>query len=193
MPPFINVVSLAGIALIATTSFQNAPAGRRGLPWRETDPWTLQYAAAHGQLKLAEMLLKLGFDVNEKGSNGNRALDIACLKGNAAFVKILVDNGADVTLRNSAGTTPLHDAALSGTPAVGEILLAHGAEIDATDPETGATPLYNSVSFGKAEFAKLLIAKGAKNVKLKSGKSILDTAKANGLTDIVTLLQNRHQ
>jgi len=188
----MSAMGLAGIALTAASSFQNAPPGRLGFPWRETDPWTLQYAAAHGQANLAEMLLKLGVDVNEKGSNGNRALDIACLKGNAAFVKILVENGADVKLRNSSGTTPLHDAALSGIAAVGEILLAYGAEIDATDPETGATPLYNAVSFGKAEFAKLLIAKGAKkNVKLKSGKSILDAAKANGLTEIVTLLQNR--
>jgi uncharacterized protein len=190
MLPFVNALRLAGIALLASASFQSAPPGRLGFPWRETDPWTLQYAAAHGQVSLAEMLLKMGVDVNAMGSNGNRALDIACLKGNAAIVKILVENGADVKLRNTAGTTPLHDAALSGNATVGEILLAHGAEIEATDPETGATPLYDAVSFSKTEFAKLLIAKGAKmDVKLKSGKSILDAAKANGLSDVVTLLQ----
>ena len=115
---------------------------------------------------------------------------LRALKGNAAIVKILVENGADVKLRNTGGTTPLHDAALSGNPAVGELLVAHGAEIDAADPDTGATPLYNAVSFGKTNFAKLLIAKGArKDIRLKSGKSIMDAAKANGLNDLVSLLQ----
>lgn len=181
---------MTGIALLAANNFQNAAPGRLGFPMRETDPWTLQYAAAHGQVSLIQMLLKLGLDVNEKGSSGNRALDIACLKGNVAIVKILVENGADVKLRNSAGTTPLHDAALSGDAAVGEILLARGAEIDAADPETGATPLFDAVSFGKREFAKLLIAKGAKkDVKLKSGKSILDAAKVAGLSDLMTGLR----
>jgi ankyrin repeat protein len=180
---------LTGAFLLAA-GFQNPPPSRMGALARETDPWTLQYAAAHGQVSLLDMLLKMGLDVNAKGSSGNRALDIACLKGNHAIVKILLDSGADVKLRNTVGTTPLHDAALNGNAAVGELLLAHGAEIDATDPETGATPLYNAASFGKADFARLLIAKGAKtDVKVKSGKSVLDAAKANGMTGIIALLQ----
>ena len=177
-------------ALVAAASFQGAQPERLGFPARETDPWTLQYAAAHGNIGLLEMLLKLGWDVNQKGSRGNRALDIACLKGNAEIAKALIDHGADVKLRNSGGTTPLHDAALGGNPAVGELLLAHGAEMEAVDPESGATPIYNAAAFGKAEFVKMLIAKGAKtDSRLKSGKTALDAARDNGFTEIVKLLQ----
>src|SRR6185312_15291389 len=187
MPAVRNTLLLAGLAVVAAYSFQDTQLTRIGFPSRETDPWTLQYAAAHGQVSLAEMLLKLGLDVNGRSAKGNRALDIACLKGNAAVVKTLVEHGADVKLQNSAGSTPLHDAALSGNAEVGEILLTHGAALDAFDPETGTTPLYNAVSFGKAEVTKLLTSKSAnKNAKLKSGKTILDAAKASGLDSLFT-------
>jgi ankyrin repeat protein len=93
-------------------------------------------------------------------------------------------------LRDGSGSVPLRDAALNGNRAVGELLLAQGAEVDAKDPETGATPLYEAVSFKRSDFAKLLIEKGAStSVKTKSGKTIAETAAANDLTEVVALIR----
>jgi len=57
---------------------------------KESDPWSLQYAASRGQVSVVEMLIKLRVDVNAVGSNGNRALNIACLKGNVQMVELLL-------------------------------------------------------------------------------------------------------
>jgi ankyrin repeat protein len=158
-------------------------------PKSEKVPWSLQYAAAHKQTNVVAMLLALGRDVNELGAEGNRALDISCLNGDAATAKLLLDHGANPNLRNQAGSTPLHDAALKGTREVIELLLAHGAEINARDRESGSTPLHFAASFGRLEAVKALVAHGAdtesKSVK---GSTALQLATENGFSAVVTYL-----
>ena len=70
----MNTVLIAGALLAAIADLQDPALSRIGMPSRESDPTTLQWAAAHGQVSLVQMLLKVGFDVNAKGSNGNRPL-----------------------------------------------------------------------------------------------------------------------
>ncbi|HZL56652.1 MAG TPA: ankyrin repeat domain-containing protein [Bryobacteraceae bacterium] len=155
---------------------------------KEDNPWTLQYAASHGQTSVVEMRLKMGANPNLPGAGGNRALEIACLKGNEPIVELLLQHGADPKLRTPAGSTALHDAALSGGRRIGEMLLAHGAQIDAKDADLGATPLYVAAAFGQADFAKMLIGHGASTkIVTKSGKSVLQAARESRLAEIVAL------
>jgi len=61
---------------------------------QEKEPWSLQYAAAHRQANVVAMLVNMGTDVNGVGSEGNRALELSCLQGDAASAKILLEHGA---------------------------------------------------------------------------------------------------
>ncbi len=153
-------------------------------------PWSLYYATSHGQTNVVAMLLKLRVDVNEVGRDGSRALDIACLKGNAAIARILLDYGADPNLRNPSGGTPLHDAALIGNAELIELLLERGASLAARDSESASTPLQYAASFGRAEAVTVLVRHGADiSLKNKKGMTALDLAERGGYQDIVRILQ----
>jgi ankyrin repeat protein len=157
----------------------------------EKNPWSLQSAAAHGQANVVSMILDLGADVNVLGSEGNRALDISCLKGDAAITRILLERGANPSLRNKAGSFPLHDAALSGNKQVIELLLAHGADLNAVDTESASTPLHYAASFGRLEAVKALVQHGA-DVSLKTAGGLIpiQLAISNNQEEVSTFLRD---
>jgi len=159
---------------------------------QENDQWTLHYAAVHGSVSVGQMLIGLGSDVNAVGSSGNRPLDLACLKGSAEFVKLLLAHGANVNARDKDGITALHNAALGGNPEVGALLLAAGADLEARETDSGATPLYYAVSLSRTEFARFLILHGASTTApTKAGKTILQAATENHLSEIIELVKDR--
>src|SRR5258708_26202066 len=107
------------------------------------------------------------------------------------MVVLCLSHGAKVNLRTPAGATYLHEAALSGNPAVITLLLDRGAEIDARDREASATPLHYAVSMGRREAVELLLSRGAdRTLKNNRGKTAMDVAVNNGLTENVELLPN---
>lgn len=153
--------------------------------WR----WSLQDAAARGDMAVVNMLLQLGADVNATGTAGNRAVEIAARKGNAQVVKVLLAHGADVTLRTSAGTTILHEAALGGSAETIELLLEKGADPNAVDAETGATPLHLAASFNRADAIRALRKAHADPLKKdKNGRTPLDVARANNHAEAAAVL-----
>jgi ankyrin repeat protein len=153
-------------------------------------PWSLQYATAHKQVGVISMLLNMGIDVNFVGSDGNRALDIACLKGDAASARMLLDHGANPNLRNKSGSTPLHDAALSGNKDVIEMLLAHGADLSAQDLENKSIPLHYAASFGRLEAVKILVEHGSDvSAKNSSGQTALQLAISNDQGEVTAFLR----
>ncbi len=163
-------------------------------PVREEDPWSLQYATAHHQTSVVSMLLVMGVDANALGSNGNRALDISCLNGDAAGARLLLEHGANPNLPNKVGSTPLHDAALSGNHSEGtkdliEVLLKHGANINAVDSDTTSTPLHYAASFDRLEAVKTLVRHGA-DISLKNsmGFTAFQLAARNDFADICEFL-----
>jgi hypothetical protein len=158
---------------------------------REDSPMSMHYAAAHRQTSVVEMFLKLGMNADTPGSQGNRALDLACRNGDVATAALLLDHGANPNLRDKSGTTPLHDAALNGNREVIEILLKHGAEIDALDADDKSTPLDYAASMDRADAVKALIARGA-NTKLRNaaGLTARDIALKNNFTDVADFLSS---
>jgi len=169
------------------TSARSAPVPRT----LETYPWSLQYAATHHQLSVISMLIKMGVDVNAQGSEGNRALDVACLQGDAATSRLLLDHGADPNLRNKSGSTPLHDAALNGNKEVIELLLAHKASINEIASADGSTPLQYAASMDRLEAAQTLVQHGA-DVMLKNAKGLtaIQLAEKNNFADISEFLSH---
>lgn len=158
-------------------------------PPPENFPWSLQYAAGHHQVSVVSMLLNLRVDANAPGSEGNRALDISALRGDAQITQLLLEHGADPKLRNKTGATPLHDAALSGNKEVVDLLVAHGADINAVDSESRSTPLHYAAEFDRLDAARALVGHGADvNLKNAAALTALQVAAKNGFDDVSRFL-----
>lgn len=79
-------------------------------------------------------------DVNQVGSNGDRPIHVACIRGVVDDVVALIEAGADVNAAGDLGYTPLHHAASDGQYNTVEVLLSHGADVTVKN-EFGQTPM----------------------------------------------------
>ncbi|MDZ4801738.1 MAG: ankyrin repeat domain-containing protein [Bryobacteraceae bacterium] len=153
--------------------------------WR----WSLQDAAARGDMAVLNMLLQMGADVNTVGTAGNRAIEIAARKGNAKLVRVLLEKGADVSLKTAAGTAILHEAALGGSAEIVGMLLEKGADPNAQDTESQSTPLHYAASFNRVEAIKALRKGKADPARLDAkNRTPLDVARANNHAEAVAAL-----
>ena len=66
----------------------------------------LAWAALHGNLAVAELLLNSGADVNARNQDGTTALHSAVFLGRPSMAALLIERGADVNARNQRGETP---------------------------------------------------------------------------------------
>ena len=90
------------------------------------DLWT---AAAEGDTKTIQQLLKDGQDVNALDPNlGSTALTFAVLQNRPKAVRLLVKHGADASAGALDGNTPLHAAVFLGYDQVVKELFRAGAE-----------------------------------------------------------------
>jgi len=125
----------------------------------------LHDAAAQGNLRIVELLLRLGADPNATNSGGHAPL--YCLanecgaRGVGSVVGALISAGAQVdACRNVKRCTALHMAARRGNLEIAEALLDCGADIHARD-KTGDTPLRRARNCRKPTLAALLESRGA--------------------------------
>ena len=88
----------------------------------------LHVAIKMGDLKVAQLLLDNGADINAQDFNGYTPLILAVKMRNLELVTFVVTHGADVNLANKDGVTPLHQAAFSGNEAVVDFLLKAKAD-----------------------------------------------------------------
>lgn len=79
-------------------------------------------------------------DVNQAGSNGDRPLHAASVRGIMDEVRALVSAGAEINVHGDLGYTPLHEAAAQGHIEVVKFLLENGASLTARN-EFGDTPI----------------------------------------------------
>jgi len=79
-------------------------------------------------------------DVNQVGTNGDRPIHVACIRGSLDDVLALIEGGADVNAAGDLGYTPLHHAAEDGHLDILKLLLSRGADVSAKN-EFGQTPL----------------------------------------------------
>jgi len=153
----------------------------------------LHYAAIYGYVKVAELLVAKGADVNAKGGKYDvTPLHCAADRGHTAVVELLIGEGADVNAHQNTGHTVLQQAAQGGHIDVVELLISKGADIEAAD-NWNVTPLYAAVRSNHPEIVKLLLNRGAnRNVRIKSGRfdgsTPLHRAISEGYQDIVELL-----
>ena len=150
----------------------------------------LHFAAQYGHIRVAELLLEAGADIEAKSDAFGDDWIVRTEKGRTPLIwaaagrdcprmqericKFLLDKGADVNARNVFARTPLQEAAMSvryhniDPRATMELLLKCGAQVNAYD-RNNWTALTECGHYGKKEMAELLLANGAQ-VDGKSGK-----------------------
>ena len=89
----------------------------------------LLFAARHGDVESARLLLAAGADVDNVAANGTSPLVVSTHSGHTDLAVFLLESGADPDTFG-AGYTPLHAAVLRGDLTTVEALLAHGADPD---------------------------------------------------------------
>ena len=168
----------------------------------------LMYAINQGRedqeddsLKMVELLIENGININFQGSQGNTPLMYASGCGvvtkNPDRAKLLLKKGAKINLQNKKGETALMHAAYRGHVDIAELLLDKGATIDLKDAK-GRTALMTAsaavidLKDNRSEFpelVKLLLDKGADiNAKDKNKSTALSLATQNRHKKIISVL-----
>ncbi|MEP6491786.1 MAG: ankyrin repeat domain-containing protein [bacterium] len=122
----------------------------------------LHWAAEHGDVAMAELLLKAHAKVGATTRIGSYTpLHIAGKSGSGPVVKALLQGGSDANLATAAGATALHFAAASGSvEAVTALADAH-ADVNAKESEWGQTPLMFAAAADRGAVIRVLIKRGA--------------------------------
>jgi ankyrin repeat protein len=155
------------------------------------------FAARHGDIQSARLLLEAGANLNDTAPDGNSVLIRATHSGHSELARLLIDKGADVNA-SGPGYTALHTAVLTGAVDLVRSLLAHGANPDAALtrgtpvrrtgedlilPETllGATPFFLAAKFVDVPLMKVLLEGGADPaIPLQNGTTPLMAAAGLG-------------
>jgi ankyrin repeat protein len=117
-------------------------------------------ASREGHLKVAEVLLELGADVNVQDRDDWMPLHVASAYGHVEITHILLKHGADVKAPDKGVRTPLHRASERGHLEVVQVLVEHGADINASDKDD-RTPLHWATQEGRVDVTRFLLEHGA--------------------------------
>lgn len=150
-------------------------------------------AAAKGDVKTAQQLIKSGADINEKDRYGYTPLLWAVYSNQLEAVKTFIQMGADIESQDVSGSTPLTLAASYNYSDIAELLVKNHANVNAKDIN-GQTPLCYAVMYGNESLMKILIDSGADvSVKDKNGQTLLQYALVYRQIDAVALLRRTNQ
>ena len=139
-------------------------------------------AAVAGKVKVVEVLVKHGADVNSVSDSGSTPVRSACYMTHLDIVKLLVANHADIQKPNHNGGTCLINSVQSEE--LCEFLLKNGAEVNAQDIQH-KTALHYAIQEYRLETTKLLLRYGANPHLLSRYKDdALQTASLKGAKDI---------
>ncbi|KAI6080966.1 nucleoside phosphorylase domain-containing protein [Hypoxylon rubiginosum] len=120
----------------------------------------LQDASFAGHMKIIQMYLDRGTDVNARGGLYGNALQAASSNGHEKVVQILLDRGADVNAQGGRYGNALQAASWWGHEKVVKILLNQGADVNARGG-LRANALQAALSNGRKNIVLLLLVHGA--------------------------------
>jgi hypothetical protein len=145
----------------------------------------LMTAAANGNVRLVESLLRLRANILKNNKYGESALALAALNGHQEVVRILVDAGARI---NAPGWGALHYAVFNGQAAIVRYLVDQGGDVNARAPNYH-TALMLAARNGHGEIVRVLLAAGANpDLGDLEGNTALGIAQKAGNHEIAGLL-----
>ncbi|KAJ8960036.1 hypothetical protein NQ318_009473 [Aromia moschata] len=143
-------------------------------------------AAVSGKLRVVEILLKYGADINAVSDTGSTPVRSACFMTHFEIVMYLVEHGADINRPNYNGGTCLINSVQSAQ--LCDFLLKNGADVNARDIQN-KTALHYAIQEHRLETTKLLLKCGADyNAKSRYGDDALQMACLKGATRIFDYL-----
>ncbi|MDD3171075.1 MAG: ankyrin repeat domain-containing protein [Bacilli bacterium] len=89
----------------------------------------LHVALKLNDIKLFNLFIKAGVNMNIANEYGDTPLHKAVNEGKIKFVRSLVANGCDLNVGASQEQTPLHLAAINGNIEIAKYLVEHGADV----------------------------------------------------------------
>ena len=104
----------------------------------------LHAASFAGHLRVVQLLLRHGVDVDVQDDENRTPLRVASQSGHCDVVQYLIDHGANVNLKGDGQNTPLNWAAYGGHVDVVRVLLQHNADVRTQD-QNGRTPLHDAI------------------------------------------------
>ncbi|KAM5458526.1 hypothetical protein MaudCBS49596_000440 [Microsporum audouinii] len=156
----------------------------------------LHYAAAMATktthlgefVRIVEMLLEKGADINYINITGCTPLHIACHHQLHEVVKILLEKGADASIKNKRGETPLNMACTLKSHKTVEMLMEAGSDCETHD-NLGYQPIVRAATVSSWETVRLLLRHGVNpRSHLKDGYTCLHAASRSGETHIMEQL-----
>ena len=166
-------------------------AGDTNVDCADDRMWTpLMTAAAAGNDRVLEVLLRNGASWELQNEDGEAPLHLALKNGHRHCVALLLDRKCDPNVRTSSGATPLIIAATAGKDmaAMRMLIDTSDSSVDRTDHD-GRTALIHAARRGHMEVAQLLLERGASpNAADKRGASALHHAAETGALETVALL-----
>lgn len=143
-------------------------------------------AAVAGKVKVVEVLVRHGADVNSVSDTGSTPVRSACFMTHLEIVKLLVQNRADIQKPNYNGGTCLINSVQSGE--LCEFLLQNGAMVNATDIQY-KTALHYAIQEHRLDTTKLLVSYGADPyLQSRYKDDALQTACLKGASEIFEFL-----
>ncbi|UCC43738.1 MAG: ankyrin repeat domain-containing protein [Candidatus Zixiibacteriota bacterium] len=148
----------------------------------------LHIAVANGHIRIVELLLDLGADLEAIDVDGDTPLMRAAIGGHSEIFKLLLSRGADAHIKNINKHDILHYAVLGGSVEIIDHTLDMGRDINAKSRD-GSTPLFQAVWKNDREVARFLLEKGADiEAQNNHGFTPLYVARAVSNVDMAQLL-----
>jgi len=149
---------------------------------------TALHAALPKDLRIAELLLEHGADVDARDKSNWRPLEKVLDDDHIEALRLLTKHKANVNAIDQCGWTPLRRASANGQLQVVQLLLQNGAEVKAADA-LGWTALHLASFNGHVEVTQLLLENAANVNALTKGEfTPLYVASSRGLVVVVQLL-----
>ncbi|MBN1904693.1 MAG: TonB family protein [Deltaproteobacteria bacterium] len=151
----------------------------------------LVVAAGSSSLKVVDLLINSGAELNKPDEKAFTPLLSACLTGRPEVVKYLLDKGAKVNVKSKTGLSAVEAAVLRNDPEMIDLLISKGVDIETKD-SSGKTPFWIAAMLGHRKSMKKLLDAGAQcNLDHDNAIDLMEVAFRYDMPEAVELALNQ--